>query len=66
MIDLQFLSETITSQDISRLLGQAPKIDSTRRPWVSDVFGVLAIKWLVEKLGQANIDHEFNNWISEF
>lgn len=63
---LKILSETISNQEISRLLGQAAKIDSTPRPWVSDVFGVLAVKWLVEKLGEANIDHEFNNWISEF
>jgi len=63
---LGILSETIPSRDISRLLGQAAKIDSTPRPWVSDVFGVLAIKWLVEKLGEASIDSEFNNWISGF
>ena len=43
---LQIKSEIISSKDISRLLGQAPKIDSTPRPWVSDIFGVLAIKWL--------------------
>lgn len=63
---LQIQSETISSQDILRLLGQAPKIDSTPRPWVSDIFGVLAIKWLVEKNWEANIDYEFNNWISGF
>ncbi|MCK4101518.1 hypothetical protein [Acinetobacter radioresistens] len=63
---LQIQSETISSQDILRLLGQAPKIDSTPRPWVSDIFGVLAIKWLVEKNWETNIDYEFNNWISGF
>lgn len=63
---LQILTEEIPSQDISRLLGQAAKIDSTPLPWVSDVFGVLAIKWLVEKLGEPSIDCEFNNWISGF
>ena len=63
---LQIKSEIISSKDISRLLGQAPKIDATPRPWVSDIFGVLAIKWLVEKNCDANIDNEFSNWISGF
>jgi hypothetical protein len=63
---LQIQSETISSQDILRLLGQAPKIDSTPRPWVSDIFGVLAIKWLVEKNWETNIDYDFSNWISGF
>lgn len=63
---LKILSETISNQDILRLLGQAAKIDSTPQPWVSDVFGVLAVKWLVEELGEANIECKFNNWISEF
>ncbi len=63
---LRILNETISSQDVSRLLGQAAKIDSTPRPWVSDVFGVLAVKWLAEKMGDTRIDREFENWISGF
>ncbi len=43
---LGILDETVSVQDVSRLLGQAPKIDSTPRPWVSDMFGVMAVKWL--------------------
>src|SRR5690625_7170311 len=32
---LGVLDEVVSSQDVSRLLGQAAKIDSTPRPWVS-------------------------------
>ncbi|HBN8545259.1 TPA: hypothetical protein L3719_000271 [Pseudomonas aeruginosa] len=56
----------VTSQDISRLLGQAAKIDSTPRPWVSDVFGVLAVKWLAGQVNDTRIAREFENWISGF
>lgn len=63
---LGVLEKTISTRDISRLLGQAPKIDSTPRPWVSDVFGVMAVKWLVEQVNDARIAGEFENWISEF
>ncbi len=63
---LGVLGETVSSKDVSRLLGQAPKIDSTTRPWVSDMFGVMAVKWLVERMNDASIAREFENWISEF
>ncbi|MCU4435809.1 hypothetical protein KTH93_10040 [Acinetobacter bereziniae] len=63
---LNILSETSPSQDVIRLLGQAAKIDSTPLPWVSDVFGVLAVKWLVERLGEDSIEKDFGKWISEF
>jgi hypothetical protein len=63
---LGLLGEAVTSQDVSRLLGQAHKIDSTPRPWVSDMFGVMAVKWLVRKMGEERIFREFENWISEF
>lgn len=63
---LGVLDETVSSQDVSRLLGQAPKIDSTPRPWVSDMFGVMAVKWLARQMNDARIASEFENWISGF
>ncbi len=63
---LGVLDETVSSQDVSRLLGQAPKIDSTPRPWVSDMFGVMAVKWLAGQMNDARIAREFENWISGF
>jgi hypothetical protein len=63
---LGVLDETVSSPDISRLLGQAAKIDSTPRPWVSDMFGVMAVKWLVGEMNDARFASEFENWISEF
>ena len=63
---LGVLDETVSSQDISRLLGQAAKIDSTPRPWVSDVFGVMAVKWLAGQMNNSRITREFENWISGF
>jgi len=63
---LGVLDETVSSQDVSRLLGQAAKIDSTPRPWVSDMFGVMAVKWLVEQMNDTRIAREFENWISGF
>ena len=63
---LGVLEETVSSQDVSRLLGQAAKIDSTPRPWVSDVFGVMAVKWLVGQTNDARTDREFENLTSGF
>ncbi|EIU5457275.1 hypothetical protein V4238_001108 [Pseudomonas aeruginosa] len=63
---LGVLNETVSSPDVSRLLGQAAKIDSTPRPWVSDVFGVMAVKWLVGRMNDARVAREFENWISGF
>ncbi|CAD6877107.1 hypothetical protein [Methylomonas fluvii] len=63
---LGVLDESVSSQDVSRLLGQAAKIDSTPRPWVSDMFGVMAVKWLVEQMKDVRIAREFENWISGF
>ncbi len=60
------LDETVSSQDVSRLLGQAAKIDSTPLPWVSDAFGVMAVKWLVGQMNDACISRGFEDWISEF
>ncbi len=66
IVGLDVLEETVSSQDVSRLLGQAAKIDSTPRPWVSDVFGVMAVKWLAGRMNDARIAREFENWISGF
>lgn len=63
---LGILDETVSAQDVSRLLGQAAKIDSTPRPWVSDVFGVMAVKWLAAQMNDARIAREFENWIAGF
>lgn len=63
---LGVLDETVSSQDVSRLLGQAAKIDSTPRPWVSDMFGVMAVKWLAWQMNDARITREFEHWISGF
>lgn len=63
---LGVLVETVSSQDISRLLGQAAKIESTPRPWVSDMFGVMAVKWLVAQASDSRIACEFEKWTSDF
>jgi len=63
---LGVLDEPVSSHDISRLLGQAAKIDSTPRLWVSDVFGVMAVKWLAGQMNDSRIAREFENWISGF
>lgn len=58
--------EQVSTQDLSRLLGQAARIESTPRPWVSDVFGVMAVKWLVEKTNENEINQSFKSWINDF
>lgn len=63
---LGILKETVSTQDVSRLLGQAARFDSTPRPWVSDVFGVMTVKWLVAHLNDERISQEFEHWISGF
>ncbi|MDX5407539.1 MAG: hypothetical protein LPK11_10955 [Chromatiaceae bacterium] len=63
---LGVLEETVSSQDVSRLLGQAARIDSTPRPWVSDMFGVMAVKWLAAQVNDSRIAGEFENWTSGF
>lgn len=63
---LRILDETVSAQDVSRLLGQAAKIDSTPRPWVSDVFGVMAVKWLAGQMNDSRISREFEHWTSSF
>jgi len=63
---LNVLEEQVSIQDLSRLLGQAPKIDSTPMPWVSDVFGVLAVKWFVEKYDDEALQRQFKMWCGGF
>ena len=63
---LGILDEVVSRQDLSRLLGQAAKIDTTPRPWVSDIFGVMAVKWLATQMNKAGIAREFENWTSGF
>lgn len=63
---LRVFEEAVSSTDLSRLLGQAAKIDSTPRPWVSDMFGVMAVKWLAGQMNDPRIDREFENWIAGF
>ena len=63
---LSVFENAVSSSDVSRLLGQAAKIDSTPRPWVSDMFGVMAVKWLAGQVNDSRIDCEFENWIAGF
>lgn len=63
---LGVIDETVSVQDASRLLGQAAKFDSTPLPWVSDMFGVMAVKWMVDQKNDIRIVHEFKHWISGF
>jgi len=63
---LGILDEIVSRQDFSCLLGQAAKIDTTPRPWVSDIFGVMAVKWLATQMNEAGIAREFEKWTSGF
>ena len=63
---LQVIIEDVSAPDLSRLLGQASKIDSTPMPWVSDVFGVMAIKWRVEQADSDEFKNKFQSWIGGF
>jgi hypothetical protein len=35
-------------------------------PWVSDLFGVMAVKWFVEKTSDNEINQSFVLWINDF
>lgn len=63
---LGVITEDIQNSELSRLLGQAPRIESTPSPWVSDVFGVMAIKWLVERKNNHEISIKFETWVADF
>ncbi len=63
---LQVVDETVLESDLTRLLGQASRIDSTPMPWVSDWIGVMAIKWLVEEQHDDKVEEHFQSWIAGF
>jgi hypothetical protein len=52
--------------EIFRLLGQASQIDGTPREWVSDIFGVMAVKWLVGQPDHAAFADLYARWIGGF
>lgn len=56
----------VTIEDLSRLLGQAARVESTPMPWMSDVFGVMAVKWFVEKTNDNEINQSFVSWTNDF
>lgn len=56
----------VSTSELSRLLGHAPKIDSTPMAWVSDVFGVLAITWLVERMHDDQLSQKLSSWTAGF
>ena len=58
--------KTVSESDMTRLLGQASRIDSTPMPWVSDLIGVMSIKWLVEEHQDPKLEELFQSWISGF
>ena len=63
---LHIVDETVSESDLTRLLGQASRIDSTPMPWVSDLIGVMSIKWLVEKQHDSRMEERFQTWIAGF
>ena len=63
---LHLLDENVSDLDLSRLLGQAARIESTPRPWVSDVFGVMAVRWLVDERDDEDLQSQFNTWSGSF
>lgn len=63
---LHIVDETISESDLTRLLGQASRIDSTPMPWVSDWIGVMSIKWLVEEQHDDKMEERFQTWIAGF
>ncbi len=58
--------ETVSKSDLTRLLGQASRIDSTPMPWVSDLIGVMSIKWLVQEQHDDGLEEHFQTWIAGF
>lgn len=63
---LQLLDEAVSKSDLIRLLGQAPRIDHTPMPWVSDLIGIMTIKWLVQQHNDAAMEEKYRSWISKF
>lgn len=54
------------NKDLIRLFGQAAIIDGTPRPWVMDIFGLLAIKFYLYKLSNNELNSKFQTWIRNF
>ena len=63
---LQIVGETVSRSDLTRLFGQAPRIDTTPMPWVSDCVGIMSIKWLVEEQHDDKMEKCFLSWIAGF
>ncbi|HEY4211566.1 MAG TPA: hypothetical protein VGM84_08810 [Steroidobacteraceae bacterium] len=63
---LGLLESPVSSQDLQRLLGQSATIDITPRPWATDVFGVLAVKWRVAKDADQRAAGKFKEWCAGF
>lgn len=53
-------------EDLVRLLGQASVLDSTPQPWVSDVYGVLALSWAVSSIQTGSLDDMYREWVLGF
>ena len=71
LVYLEFMSLGIdqvqaSTDEFSRLLGQAATIDGTPRPWVSDIWGVLGVKYAIEALGGDELTNKFTHWIFGF
>ncbi|MCY4172053.1 MAG: hypothetical protein OXF08_10735 [Bacteroidetes bacterium] len=56
----------ISKSDLYRLFGRAPRIDQTPMPWVSDVIGVMTIKWFVDQYEDDKMKEMYKSWISKF
>ena len=55
-----------SSEEFSRLLGQAATIDGTPRPWVGDIWGVLGVKYAIDAIGADDLTKKFSQWIAGF
>jgi hypothetical protein len=55
-----------SSEEFSRLLGQAATIDGTPRPWVGDIWGVLGVKYAIDAICADDLTKKFSRWIAGF
>lgn len=60
------LKDSLSENDIKRLLKHSAKIDLTPSPWSTDMICLMAIKWLVEKTNNSELKDNFTAWISSF
>lgn len=63
---LNIESVIVNDHEIGRLLGQASKIDSTPQPWVADILGVMAFKWLIDRRSEESMSDSFQDWLNGF